>query len=119
MILKHHCISFDLLMSRARKAGYFNLGDIDTAILETDGEISFLPTAMKRNLNPKDFNFAPAREGICKTVIENGAINEKNLKASGITKDELEKLLGEKGKNEKNILLATVNEAGRVVFFSK
>ena len=104
-------------MGRAREAGYYNLGDIDTAILETSGKISFLPMPMKRQLNPKDFNFAPIREGICKTVIENGKINERNLNKSGITKQALFELLEQRGESPENILLATVNEAGRVDFF--
>ena len=117
--LKGSKITYEMLMSEARSQGYFNLGDIDTAIMETSGKISFLPMPMKRNLNPKDFNFAPIREGLCKTVIENGEINEKNLRSSGITRNELKQLLEKRGETEKSILLATVNEAGRVDFFSK
>lgn len=115
--LKKAGLSLNELMSRAREQGYFNLGDIDTAILEASGRVSFLPLPMKRQLNPKDFNFAPLREGICKTVIENGKINERNLKKSGITRQALTELLRQRGESEENILLATVNEAGRVDFF--
>jgi uncharacterized membrane protein YcaP (DUF421 family) len=115
--LKKARLSIGELMSAARQAGYFNLGDIDTAILEASGNISFLPMPMKRTLNPKDFNFAPIREGIPKTVIKNGEIIENNLKASGISKQALLELLAQRGEREENIFLATVNEAGRVDFF--
>ena len=111
--------SIDSFMSKARLAGYFNLGDIDTAVMETNGEISFLPKPMKLPLNPKDFNFAPVREGLCKTIISDGRIIEKNLSASGISEEALLELLEKRGNRAQDILLATVNEAGRVDFFNK
>lgn len=117
--LKKAGLSLGELMSAARQAGYFNLGDIDTAILETSGKISFLPMPMKRALNPKDFNFAPIREGVPKTIIKNGRILENNLAASGVSKQALNELLAQRGESAQNILLATVNEAGRVDFFVK
>jgi len=117
--LKKSRISVEELMSRAREQGIFNIGDIDTAILEPGGKISFLLMPMKRQLTPKDFNFAPIKEGLCYIVIKNGEINEKNLKKSGITKSALLELLEQRGQSAENIFLATVNEAGRVDFFSK
>jgi uncharacterized membrane protein YcaP (DUF421 family) len=117
--MKKAKISIDELMSRARLAGYFNLGDIDTAIFEPCREISFLPMPMKRPLNPKDFNFAPVREGVCKTVILNGSLIKENIRHSGISEEDIIQLLNQRGEDIKDILIATVNEAGRVDFFEK
>ena len=117
--LKKAGISVDELMSSARCEGYFNLGDIDTAILEPNGKISFLPQPMKRALNPKDFNFAPVREGVCTTVIKDGVVLEENLKKSGVSREAFFNLLEQRGESVKDILIATVNEAGRVDFFSR
>ena len=55
--MKKARIELDDLLSSARGNGYFNLSDIDYAIMETTGKISFQPVGQKRNLNPKDFNF--------------------------------------------------------------
>ena len=112
-------IGIEELVSYARAAGWFNIGDIDTAILETSGEISFLPKPMRRRLNPKDFNFAPEREGICRIIISHGEINKENLRASGIDEDAVNKLLEQRGSTLADILFATANEAGRVDFFEK
>ena len=115
--LKRANISIEELMSRARISGYFNLGDIDTAVFEPNGEISFLPSASRRRLSPKDFNFSPIREGLSRIIIYNGEFFDENLKLSGIKKDELEKLLEQRGSKPGEIFLATANEAGRVDFY--
>lgn len=110
-------IKTEELMSFARLAGFYNLGDIDTAVMETNGKISFLPKAMRRRLYPKDFNFAPVREGLCRIIISNGRINSENLALSGIDEQALGKLLEQRGNTLEDIFLATANEAGRVDFF--
>ena len=110
-------IDVEELMSFARLSGYFNIGDIDTAVLETNGEISFLPNPSRRRLNPKDFNFSPIREGLSRIVIYKGRIVEDNLVLSGIKKEELEKLIDRRGSKLGEIFLATANEAGRIDFY--
>ena len=60
--LKKAKLDIDDLIASARVSGYFNLTDIDSAIMEITGSISFMPTPQKRPLNPKDFNFAPIRD---------------------------------------------------------
>ena len=117
--LKKAKIEIDELMSAARSMGFFNLGDIDTAIMETSGKISFLPMPMRRPLNPKDFNFAPVREGVCQTIIADGRIISDNLIRAGISEEALRDFLFQRGEKAENILIATINEAGRIDYFKK
>ena len=112
-------IKLEELFSRARLAGYFNLGDVDTAILETNGEISFLPKPMSRCLNPKDFNFAPVRDGVPTVVVKNGELVEENLSLVPIGRNELMTILSARGRLLENILLATITESGRVDVFER
>lgn len=102
-------IEIDDLLTSARVNGYFNLSDIDYAIMETTGKISFQPVAQKRELNPKDFNFAPEREGLYINVIMDGHIIDDNLSVAGITKKELENMLKAKGDKLENIFLGTID----------
>lgn len=102
-------IEIDDLLTSARVNGYFNLSDIDYAIMETTGKISFQPVAQKRELNPKDFNFAPEREGLYINVIMDGYVIEDNLSVAGITKKELENMLKAKGDKLENIFLGTID----------
>ncbi len=117
--LKKAKIEINDLLTSARTNGYFNLGDIDYAIMENTGKISFLPVPMKRQLNPKDFNFAPVREGLCINVILDGRIMENDLKNANMTKKELEKQLKSQDKKIENILLATVDANKKLTVFEK
>lgn len=102
-------IEIDDLLTSARVNGYFNLSDIDYAIMETTGKISFQPVAQKRELNPKDFNFAPEREGLYINVIMDGYVIADNLSVAGVTKKELENMLKAKGDKLENIFLGTID----------
>lgn len=111
--------TIDDLTAAARLAGYFNLADVDYSILEANGELSFLPKPMKRSLTPKDFNFAPVRQGLCKTVVLDGRLVRENIKKSGVTEYELLALLEQRGRRVEDILFATIDESGRVDVFEK
>ncbi len=110
-------VSVQDLMREARKAGWFNLADVDTAVLETDGSISFLPAARKRSLSAKDFNFAPLREGVAYMVYQNGKMMPKNLQKTGFTEQKLRAFLQEKGYAPETVKLVLINESGRVAVF--
>ncbi len=117
--IKKARIDIDDLLASARINGYFNIGDIDYAIMENTGKISFQPMPLKRQLNPKDFNFAPVREGLCINVIIDGKIMENDLKNAGMTKKELEKQVKAQNKKIENILLATVDANNSLTLFEK
>ncbi len=112
-------IEINDLLTSARSNGYFNLSDIDYAIMETTGKISFLPVALKRQLNPKDFNFAPEKEGLYINVIIDGHIMEKDLENAHFSKEELERQLRNKGKRPEDILLATVDLKKQLTLYEK
>ena len=68
----------DFLME-CRVNGYFNLSDIQTAILEPNGKISFLPKVLKRPTTPEDLNLSPEQENIVTNIILDGIILKENL----------------------------------------
>ncbi|MEG1873675.1 MAG: DUF421 domain-containing protein, partial [Ruthenibacterium sp.] len=47
-------------LTQCRVGGYFDLRDLQSAILETNGQISFLPTAKKRPVTPDDLQLTPS-----------------------------------------------------------
>lgn len=112
-------IEINDLLTSARGSGYFNLSDIDYAIMETTGKISFMPVALKRQLTPQDFNFAPEAEGLYINVIIDGHIMENDLKNAKMSKKELEKQLKNKGKNVEDILLATIDNKKQLTIYDK
>jgi uncharacterized membrane protein YcaP (DUF421 family) len=117
--LKKARIEVNDLLTAARGQGYFNLADIDYAIMEETGKISFMPVPMKRQLTPEDFNFAPEREGLYINVIIDGQIIEKDLKYAKITLKELESQMAMQNKKLKNIILATVDNKKQLTFYER
>ena len=112
-------IEINDLLTSARNNGYFNLADIEYAIMETTGKISFMPVAQKRQLTPKDFNFAPMADGLYINVIIDGKIIKKDLKNARITENELKDQLKDRGVKAENILLATIDNKKQLTIFEK
>lgn len=67
-----------------RQQGYFNLGDIQTAVFEYNGQLTILPHSDKRPVNPSDLNLSPKPEYIYTEVIMDGRVLEENLKQMGL-----------------------------------
>ena len=72
----------DFLMS-CREKGYFNLSDIELAVLEHNGSMSFLLKESRRPLMPEDMNISPEQQKLGYEVIMDGAIMKENLKKCG------------------------------------
>jgi len=84
--LKREKITINELQERLRQKDIFSIGDVEYAILETNGQISVIQKPEKRNTIPEDFNITPEYEGIPYDLIVDGKIMHKNLEAIG--KDE-------------------------------
>ncbi len=108
--MKKAKLDIDDLIASARAGGYFSLADIDCAIMEITGNISFMPTPLKRPLNPKDFNFAPMREGLSYDVILDGQFAETEIDKSPIDKSELKKMIAGREIKISEIALASIDE---------
>lgn len=114
--LKQSKIDLNDVMTSARVKGYYNINDIECAILENNGEISFLPKSDKRPVSSSDLclnpNLAiqPPQEGIIANVILDGVVLKQNLRHMGKNEEWLEKKLREQGfSNPADIFLATVD----------
>lgn len=70
-------------LSQCRLAGYFNIDDLQTVILEENGQLSFLPKAEKRPVNNNDLNRTPQKETAPVVFISDGKILQDNLKSCG------------------------------------
>ena len=68
---------------QCRTNGYFNINDIQTAILESNGKISFLPKSSKKPTTPEDFNLKTQDEKILINVIIDGHVIQENLNRTG------------------------------------
>ena len=84
-------------MVMCREQGYFNLGDIHTAVFEYNGKLSILPVSGRRPATPEDMNLAPAQETMFTELILDGRILEENLRRMGLNAAWLNKQLRRQG----------------------
>ena len=103
---------------QCRVNGYFNLSDVKTAILESNGKISFLPKSENRPTTPSDFNMAPSPATINVNLILDGRILHENLKNSGHDEMWLQKQLVSQGfEKPEQIFLATLDNQNHLSFY--
>ncbi len=96
-----------------RRSGYFDLSQIQTAVLEANGSISFLPVSRTRPATPEDLAVSVTQETLCGNVIMDGKIMEKNLQNLGYDVTWLRKQLKEQGKDDiSEVFLATCSRDG-------
>ncbi len=104
---------FDIneLLCECRVSGYFNIADLEYAIMEPNGRISFIPKAAKKPVTAEDLNLTPSQEKLVANVIIDGNIMSKNLKAMGKNEDWLLHHLKQQNiKNKDDIILATLDD---------
>ena len=88
MALMRH--SIDDLTTQMREKGFFNITDVEYAILETDGQLSVLAKSQNRPVTPKDLNMSTTYEGISSELIVDGKIIEQNLAQNKLSEKWLE-----------------------------
>ncbi len=109
----------DFLME-CRVNGYFNLSDIQTAILEPNGKISFLAKSLKRPATPEDLNLSPEQENIVINVILDGVLLKENLDKTGNNINWLENNLKKQGITDiKKVFLATCDNQNNLSVYVK
>lgn len=82
-VLKKERFTLNELEERIRGNNIYSLGDVEYAILETNGQVTVIPKPSKRNAIPEDFNIEPDYEGIPYDLVIDGIIMEDNLKKIG------------------------------------
>lgn len=82
-------------LMQCRMGGYFNIDDLQTVIMEANGQLSFLPKATLRPLNPSDLSLHPQKETPPYVVVSDGKILHENLAACGKNEIWLRKALKE------------------------
>ncbi len=104
---------FDIneLLCECRIAGYFNVADLEYAIMEPNGRLSFIPKAAKKPVTAEDLQLSPPQERPTANVVIDGKVMRDNLKAMGKNEDWLHQSLKAQGvKQSERIILATLDD---------
>lgn len=110
--LKRERFTISELQERLRVKDVFNLGDVEFAILETNGEISVIQKPNKRNSIPEDFGIMPEYEGMPYDLIVDGKIMSENLNKIGKDEKWLYKQVVKFKTTPENVLIATMDGKG-------
>lgn len=115
-------VKFDIndLLEECRNKDYFNLEEIEYAIIEANGQVSILPKGENKPLTIKDMNLKPQKQSLCANVIIDGNVMLNNLKNMNKDENWLEKELKIKGyKDRDNILLATLDINEKLTIYER
>lgn len=100
-------IDVNEFLSMCRTSGYFDLNEIHTVIMETNGKLSIIPNAQNRPATPSDLNLNPQQNKMLANIIIDGKILKENLKATGKDEIWLKKQLSSQGAFDiKEVILA-------------
>ena len=118
--LKKSKIDVNDLLMVARENGYFNLDEIDYALMEVNGNISFLPKEKEKPVTKKDIKIKCNNEGLTVNAIIDSKYMANNMKAINKDKEWLDHELKVNGyDNYDNILLATIDNNYKVTIYEK
>ena len=106
----------DFLMY-CRIGGYFDLGQIQTALLEHNGAVTFLPVEMQRPATPADLSMQPDQTLLQTSVIQDGVILRGNLQRIGKDESWLERQLEKQGYKEAGEVFLAVADGNQVTVF--
>ena len=110
--LKKERFTVSELQERLRGKDVFDLGDVEYAILETNGEVSVIQKPNKRNTIPEDFSIEPEYEGLPYDLIVDGKIMYENLGKIGKDEKWLQKQIVKFKTTPENVLIATMDGKG-------
>ncbi len=118
--LKKAKIDVNDLLMEARENGYFNLDEIDYALMEVNGNISFLPKEKEKPVTKRDMKIKCSNEGLTVNAIIDSKYMVNNMKAINKDKEWLDHELKVNGyDNYDNILLATIDNNYKVTIYEK
>lgn len=72
------------LLEQLRYKGFFDVADVEYALMETNGQLSVMPRADKRPVGPADLALYVAHERPALTVIADGEVEPVHLREAGL-----------------------------------
>lgn len=105
------------LLEQLRVKNYFNIADVEYAIMETNGQLSVLSKSQKRAVQPEDLQIQTKYEGLPTTLIIDGEVNYDNLKKVNLDEGWLKTELSKFGINDiKEVFFASLDTFGNLFY---
>ena len=117
-MLKKLRFNIDDMFEVLRSSGYMSVGEVEYAILETNGQLSVIPKTENTPLTLKILNGNYEKASLPRSVIKDGKINKENLALLGLDENWLKKELERRNiKTHKEVFLFTTD--GKESFVQK
>lgn len=113
-------ITVDDLFEAIRGAGYFNLEEVQYAIMETNGTVNVLPKAEFSPVVNKDLKLKIEETSIPVTLVSEGKPMKNNINLAGVDLPFIEKFMKKAGIDKiSKVLVLTLNKSGTVYIQEK
>lgn len=108
------------LLRELRTQGYFDITEINYAILESNGNVSVMPKAYAKPVTVGDMNLVKQESSVRADVVVDGKILMGNLKAFGKNKQWLlNELAAQSITDTKQVVLASLDDQGNLSVYLK
>lgn len=117
--LKRLRITIDDLMDAVREKGYFDISEIQDAVVETNGNVSVLPKAKESPVTPSQLNLDVNEKSTPVPVVTDGKPVSEYFGQNKIKDSEIKLLVTKSGKEITNIMLLTIDDNGKINIIEK
>lgn len=118
--LKRLNMDINDMLEQVRSAGYFDLYEVEYAVMEANGNLSILPKSDYKPLTLKDMNIKKSNDGLCANIVIDGKILKENLYNMKKNEKWLDKVLKVEGYNDlSKILLVTLDKTEKIHIYKK
>jgi len=112
-------VTLDELTGHLRQKDVLAIGNVQFAILETDGSLSVFPYPQQRPATAQEAGIKAEKQFLPITIVEDGYVSKENLKKAGKEMSWLEQILRKNQASRSDTLLLTVDADDHVVFLRK
>lgn len=111
-------LDLDEFLMQCRISGYFNLNELQTVVLETNGSFSFFPKEKYRPTVLNDLDITINKVELPTVLVKEGTIFHKNLKMIGHDENWLESELNVRGIPISDVILMFQEDNSNLVVYS-
>ena len=118
--LKQLNMDINDMLEQVRSAGYFDLYEVESAVMEANGNLSILPKSDYKPVTLQDINIKKVNSGLCANVLIDGKIMKRNLDNMNKNENWLKHELKIKGYDDlSKILLVTLDNNNQIRIYKK
>ena len=113
--LRRVCMPVSDLMETVRAGGILSIGDVQTAVLETNGVLSVFPRSQARPATVAEQGLKAPEEDLPRILISDGSLRAQALREAGISPSALTAFLTSQGiPDASRVLLCSLDSGGMI-----